>query len=115
MNARRWRRVALVVLVLVIAIAAILLHSTEWLASFGGRVQGARLERAKRSPQFVDGRFRNAQKSRLMKTSYRAMLRRQFFGKEQRSPLRPVPVVKSTRCFPGKRARIAPRCATGSR
>lgn len=91
------RRIAFVVFLLIIAVAAILLHSTEWLASFGGRVEGARLERAKRSPQFVDGRFRNAQKSRLIRTSYRAMLRRQFFGKEQRSPVRPVPVVKRTR------------------
>jgi L-ascorbate metabolism protein UlaG (beta-lactamase superfamily) len=91
------RRIALLVLLLVIAVAAILLHSTEWLVSFGGRVEGARLDRAKRSPQFVDGRFRNAQKSRLIRTSYRAMLRRQFFGKEQRSPVRPVPVVQRTR------------------
>ena len=91
------RRVVLVLLLLLAAVAVILLRSTAWLASFGGRVEGARLERAKRSPQFVDGRFRNPQKSRMVTGSYRAMLRRQFFGKEQRSPLRPVPVVKRTR------------------
>jgi L-ascorbate metabolism protein UlaG (beta-lactamase superfamily) len=97
MKGRRGRRVALVFLLVVIAVAVLLLYSTEWLASFGGRIKGARLERAKRSPQFADGRFRNAQKSRMLSGSYRDMLRRQFFGKEQRSPLRPVPVVKRTR------------------
>jgi len=97
MKGRRGRRVALVFLLVVIAVAVVLLYSTEWLASFGGRIKGARLERAKRSPQFADGRFRNAQKSRMLSGSYRDMLRRQFLGKEQRSPLRPVPVVKRTR------------------
>jgi len=97
MKGRRGRRVALVFLLVVIAVAVLLLYSTEWLASFGGRIKGARLERAKRSPQFADGRFRNAQKSRMLSGSYRDMLRRQFLGKEQRSPLRPVPVVKRTR------------------
>jgi len=91
------RRIALAVLLIVIVVAVILLQSTEWLASLGGRVRGARLERAKHSPQFAGGRFRNARKSRLVTSSYREMLRRQFFGKEQRSPVRPVPVVKRTR------------------
>jgi L-ascorbate metabolism protein UlaG (beta-lactamase superfamily) len=70
------------------------LYSTEWLASFGGRVTGARLERARHSPQFADGRFRNTERRALKRTSYREMARRQFFGDEQRQPLAPVPVVR---------------------
>jgi L-ascorbate metabolism protein UlaG (beta-lactamase superfamily) len=92
----RWRRVALVLLLIVAVGAFILLRSTEWLASFGGRVGGARLERARRSPQFVDGQFRNRQTSPIMSGSLREMARRQFFGPEQREPLRVIPVVART-------------------
>jgi L-ascorbate metabolism protein UlaG (beta-lactamase superfamily) len=71
----------------------VLLQSTEWLASLGGRPAGARLERMRRSPQYVNGKFRNPQPTAMVKGSYREMFRRQFFGDEQRSPLQPVPVV----------------------
>ena len=87
------KRILLVLLVLFVLVVLILLHSTEWLVSLGGRVEGARLERARKSPQFKDGKFRNAEPSRMLNTSNREMLRRQFFGKEQRAPLKPVPVV----------------------
>ena len=87
------KRIALGLLLVVVVIVLVLLWSTEWLASLGGRVEGARLERARRSPQFHEGKFRNPVPSRLVKTSTREMLRRQFFGKEQRSPVHPVPVV----------------------
>jgi len=90
---RRFRRIFLAAFALLIAAVAILLDSTEWLVSLGGRVTGARLERAQRSPQFRDGKFRNAEPSSLLKGSLRAMLRRQFFGDEQREPLAPVPVI----------------------
>jgi L-ascorbate metabolism protein UlaG (beta-lactamase superfamily) len=93
---RRRRRVALVLLGLVAAGAGALLDSTEWLASFGGRVAGARLERARRSPQFAGGKFRNRETSTILGGSLREMLRRQFFGKEQRQPIGPVPVVTRT-------------------
>ena len=96
MKSRRLRRFAIVLLLLFLAVAAVLLWSTQWLASFGGRLEGARLERARHSPQFHDGKFRNAQKSRMLTTSYRQMLRRQLFGKEQRRPLHPIPVVTRT-------------------
>jgi len=97
MKGRLRHRVALVLLLIVVVIVVVLLQSTEWLASLGGRVRGARLERARRSPQFAGGKFRNRETSRMITGSYRQMLRRQFFGKEQRSPVRPVPVVKRTR------------------
>ena len=96
MKRSRWRRVALVLLLLIVVAGIVFLQSTEWLATFGGRLEGARLARARRSPQFADGEFRNAEKSRMLTTSYREMFRRQFFGKEQREPVRPVPVVMRT-------------------
>jgi L-ascorbate metabolism protein UlaG (beta-lactamase superfamily) len=77
-------------------VVVVLLWSTHWLLTLGGRVSGARLERARRSPQFVNGKFRNPEKSRLLSGSYREMLRRQFFGPEQRTPAAPVPVVFRT-------------------
>ena len=93
----RRRRIALALLSIIVIGALVLVQSTAWLMSLGGRLRGARLERARRSPEFVDGKFRNAEKSRMLTTSYRAMLRHQFFGGEQRSPIHPVPVVMRTR------------------
>jgi L-ascorbate metabolism protein UlaG (beta-lactamase superfamily) len=92
----RWRRVVLILGLLFVGAVLILLDSTEWLVSFGGKVTGARLERARRSPQFAGGAFRNPQPGRGERVSYRSMLRRQFFGKEQREPLGVVPVVQRT-------------------
>ena len=93
---RRWPRVLLVLFLLLVAVTLVLLRSTEWLVSFGGRLQGARLERARRSPQFANGEFHNAEKSRMLSGSYREMLRRQFFGDEIRHPRRPIPIVART-------------------
>src|SRR5687768_15077583 len=90
------RRLLIVIGLLLAATLIILLHSTEWLASLGGRVEGARLARAQRSPQFVGGRFRNREPRGTARTSTREMLRRQFFGDEQREPVAPVPVVRRT-------------------
>jgi len=75
------------------AVLLILLRSTEWLASLGGRVTGARLDRARHSPQYRDGKFRNAEPTRMATGSYREMARRQFFGREQREPVGEIPVV----------------------
>jgi L-ascorbate metabolism protein UlaG (beta-lactamase superfamily) len=92
----RRRRIALFLLGLLTAAVLVLLNSTEWLASLGGRVTGARLARAKRSPQYRDGRFRNPEQTRMVSGSKREMFRRQFFGEEQREPLEPVPVMQRT-------------------
>jgi L-ascorbate metabolism protein UlaG (beta-lactamase superfamily) len=91
---KRLRRIGLALIVIVIAVVVILLQSTEWLVSLGGRVKGARLDRARRSPQFHDGRFRNPEPTRMATASMREMGKRQFFGKEQREPLGAVPVVQ---------------------
>ena len=87
------RRFFLVLLLLLVAVVLVLLYSTEWLVSLGGRPEGARLERHRRSPQWANGTFRNRQQAPLTTSSNREMLRRQFFGDEQREPLRPIPVV----------------------
>jgi L-ascorbate metabolism protein UlaG (beta-lactamase superfamily) len=90
----RWRRIVLVLGVIFAGVLVVLLHSTAWMASFGGRVTGMRLERARCSSQFANGRFRNRDKKTLPPTSFREMARRQFFGGEQREPLGPVPIVR---------------------
>jgi L-ascorbate metabolism protein UlaG (beta-lactamase superfamily) len=89
------KRIALLVAAVIVAVVLVLLHSTEWLASLGGRVQDARLARARRSPQYRADRFRNRQEAPLTTASNREMFRRQFFGGEVREPVRPVPVVRS--------------------
>jgi L-ascorbate metabolism protein UlaG (beta-lactamase superfamily) len=90
------RRVFLFILAILVFGALVLLRSTEWLTSFGGRATGARLDRARHSPQFVDGRFRNPETSREVTSSNREMFKRQFFGNESRAPRHPVPVVART-------------------
>jgi len=93
-------RVFAVLFLLLGGAVVVLLQSTEWLASLGGRVTGRRLERARRSPQFAGGKFHNPEKTRMATGSMREMARRQFFGKEQRAPLAPVPVIhRSTRDY----------------
>src|SRR5688572_9807617 len=90
------RRIFLIIVLLLVAIVLVLLQSTEWLVSLGGKVEGARLARAERSPQWADGAFRNREPRGTNRTSNREMLRRQFFGDEQREPVAPVPVVQRT-------------------
>ena len=68
--------------------------STRWFASFGGKLEGDRLERARQSPQFDGKKFVNPIPTRMLVpgTTWE-MIRHQFFGKEQRVPPKPVPVV----------------------
>jgi len=73
--------------------ALALIRSTGWLASLGARLSGERLLRARRSPQWRDGRFVNPMATRtLVPGSVGKMLRRQFSGGEIRYPRRPIPV-----------------------
>jgi L-ascorbate metabolism protein UlaG (beta-lactamase superfamily) len=96
----RMRRMFVWLAVAVAVIALVLIRSTEWLTAFGGRVTGSRLDRARRSAEFHDGKFRNAQPTRMLTGSYSEMLRHQFFGKEKREPAGPVPVIdRSTRDY----------------
>jgi L-ascorbate metabolism protein UlaG (beta-lactamase superfamily) len=77
-------------------VAVVLVWSTEWLASLGGKLAGDRLERARRSPQFADGKFRNAIPTSLLTAPFSEMMRREFFGDEEREPTRAIPVVRRT-------------------
>ncbi len=94
----RWVRRALIALVVVLAaLFGALVVSSSWLKSFGGTLSGGRLERARRSPNFKDGKFVNPVSSnKLEPGSFWAMMKDQLFGDEQRVPAREVPVVFRT-------------------
>lgn len=90
---RKGRRSILLAVVMIVAVVVtILLRSTEWLASLGGRLTGARRERAQQSPQFANGKFRNPEPTRMSTASFLELMRRQFFGNEQREPGGPIPL-----------------------
>jgi len=68
--------------------------STSGFASFGGKLEGKRLERARGSPHFDGKEFVNSVPTHmLVPGTFWQMLRHQFFGTEQRVPLVPLPVV----------------------
>jgi len=68
--------------------------STGWFASLGGKLEGARLERARRSPRFDGTKFVNPVPTSMVASgSGWALVRRQLFGAEERVPPRPIPVV----------------------
>lgn len=73
----------------------VLVASTSWLASFGADPEGARLERIRQSPNYTDGAFRTQVPTEKNPSgAISSTLRRQLFGKEQRVPPAPVPVVR---------------------
>ncbi|MFC4016583.1 MBL fold metallo-hydrolase [Micromonospora sp. GCM10011542] len=64
-------------------------------AALGGRLAGARAERAARSPQFHDGTFHNPVGTRTMVAEPgRNLLRELIFGKQKRRPSTPVPLLR---------------------
>ncbi|WP_405434270.1 MBL fold metallo-hydrolase [Micromonospora sp. NBC_00617] len=64
-------------------------------AALGGRLAGARAERAARSPQFRDGTFHNQADTRTMVAEPgRNLLRELIFGKQKRRPTAPVPLLR---------------------
>ncbi|MEH0932501.1 MBL fold metallo-hydrolase [Micromonospora sp. CPCC 205558] len=66
-------------------------------AALGGRLSGARAERAARSPQFRDGTFHNRSGSRAMVAEPgRNLVRELIFGKQKRRPTAPVPLLRPT-------------------
>ena len=68
--------------------------TSGWFASFGGKLEGPRLERALRSPQFREGHFVNPlPTAKLEPGTFWQMVRHQFFGSEERVPNRPLPVM----------------------
>ncbi len=86
---RRWPRVLLELLVLLVAATWAVLR----LPQFGARAEGERLARMAADPKFRDGAFVNP----LPPAGYtladvRALLEGQFLGDEQRVPPAPIPV-----------------------
>jgi L-ascorbate metabolism protein UlaG (beta-lactamase superfamily) len=79
--------------------AGVVLSAAAWAgrdipAALGAAPSGARGERARRSPQFRDGAFRNTVPARVMPPgSARETLRDLVFGKQKRRPSGVVPVV----------------------
>ena len=86
----RWVKVLLVVVVVValLGLAASLVLS---LPTFGGAIEGERLARMQRSPQYVDGRFENTPPYR----SDLALIQnlRDYMGGQQREPGFAIPVL----------------------
>ena len=71
---------------------------TKLLATVGAAPTGEGLARIQRSPNYRDGAFRSPVETTTMPPgSLWRTLRRQFFGKEQRVPPGPLPVVALTR------------------
>jgi L-ascorbate metabolism protein UlaG (beta-lactamase superfamily) len=72
-----------------------LLRSTGWLSAFGARARGKRLERLRRSPRFVDGRFRNVVETLTLRPAdVLETLRLQLAAGPARHPSRPIPAVR---------------------
>ena len=70
---------------------------TRLLPAMGAAPAGDRLARLQRSPNYRDGAFRNpVETSMTVNGSSWRMLRRQLFGKEQRVPSVPLPVIPLT-------------------
>lgn len=98
-RARRsaFRRVLAFAGVVLGALLLVGVASTSWLDALGGKLDGGRLERARGSPSFRDGKFVNVVPSRtLLPGTLGELLRRRLFGDEERVPPAPVPVVRRT-------------------
>jgi len=90
----RLPRLLIAVLILAAVLVAPVYLSTDRFVAFGGRPAGARLERIRKSPQFVDGKFHNSlPTNRLVPGKLWEVLRHQLFGHEERVPKRAIPVV----------------------
>jgi L-ascorbate metabolism protein UlaG (beta-lactamase superfamily) len=70
-----------------------LARSTDWLAAFGARPEGERLDRLRRSPLWADGRFRNRIETAVLQPhDFLETLRFQLSASPSRYPSRPIPV-----------------------
>ncbi|MFI9640581.1 MBL fold metallo-hydrolase [Micromonospora sp. NPDC051925] len=80
------------------AVAGLAWTARDVPAALGGRLTGARAERAARSAQFRDGTFHNRVAIRTMPggDSGRNLLRELLFGKQRRRPTAPVPLLRPT-------------------
>ncbi|QGN49535.1 MBL fold metallo-hydrolase [Micromonospora sp. WMMD558] len=82
------------------AVGLAALAGLAWVArdipmALGGRLTGARAERAVRSPQYREGAFRNPASSRSMAGAPdRNLVRELIFGKQKRHPTAAVPLLR---------------------
>ncbi|MGZ5440998.1 MAG: MBL fold metallo-hydrolase [Thermoanaerobaculia bacterium] len=94
--------------IIVVVFAAVVVGVAVWMRlwpPFGGRIEGARLDRVRASPQWRDGKFRNRVLTRtMMPGTLGKTLRMQFFGDEIRRPPTALPV---------QRGSLAPRAGQG--
>jgi L-ascorbate metabolism protein UlaG (beta-lactamase superfamily) len=80
--------------VLLLCAFAVAAGSTRWFASFGGKLEGGRLERARQSPRFDGAKFVNPVPTNLLVPgTWWEMIRHQVLGGEERVPRRPPQVV----------------------
>ncbi|GAB3180421.1 L-ascorbate metabolism protein UlaG (beta-lactamase superfamily) [Micromonospora palomenae] len=92
LGGRLWRMTGLA------AVAGLAWAARDVPAALGGRLTGARAERAARSPQFRDGTFHNRAATRTMTTGDpgRNLVWELIFGKQRRRPSAPVPLLPPT-------------------
>ena len=94
----RWLRVLLVITIVLGVILLVFIASTSWLDTLGAAPRGERLARLQRSPNYQNGAFRNMDDTFLgTEGSTGKMLRQWMFGREQRTPPAPIPIVRLTR------------------
>jgi len=94
---RRWPRRILKFLLFVLVLAGIgaggLYWSSDWGATFGGKIEGERLDRVNASPNFVDGIAQNTLETSLESGDVMEFLVEWFRGAKERKPPSPVPMV----------------------
>jgi L-ascorbate metabolism protein UlaG (beta-lactamase superfamily) len=107
---RRLRRLLGLLAALLVALMVLTWISTDHFRAFGGAPAGERLARMRASPEWVDGKFRNAEPTALMAPGdYGGAFRHWAFGDEMRVPTCPLPLVTDTA------ARVAAPPASGLR
>jgi L-ascorbate metabolism protein UlaG (beta-lactamase superfamily) len=85
---------AIILGALLLAAALVIYVSTDRLQGFGGLPSPADAERFKASPEYVRGRFVDAEPTKVWKSGSTIKLTREFLiGKQQRRPRCPLPMV----------------------
>lgn len=89
---RKWVWIIIACLLALLLAAAAITPGLE--RSLGGRLSGERLERARRSPHFANGKFHNSEPDHeTSPAEARRQLTHGLFGNEERIPTEKIPVV----------------------
>ncbi|MCE9598572.1 MAG: MBL fold metallo-hydrolase [Spirochaetia bacterium] len=92
---KRKKRILGFLISTVLVLLAFAFIDTAHFRTFGGSPQGVRLERLKTVPMFQNGVFENIPPVPMIEPgTYTQVMRRQLFGREQRVPPFPVPVLR---------------------